>query len=79
MEEFYIKFGDGLRGFPTRNGGGRKLWGEFFQKFGEGLRGLPKCNIGGRSYGVILQRIWRVSAWIFKNAILAGGDFGRIY
>ena len=77
MGEFFEKFGEGMRGFPKGNIGGRKLWGEILtggnygEVFLEILRGLAwisqKQYWREEAVGEFFLEIWRGFVWISKK------------
>ena len=47
--DFFKKCGEGLRGCPKSNVGGKKLWGNPCRNLEKGLRGFPKSNVCGKA------------------------------
>ena len=80
MREFFQKFGEGLRGLPTSNIGGRKLWGNFSRNLEKWFAWVAKKQYWRKeTMGECFWKLGEMVCLDFQKAMLAGGSYGGIF
>ena len=64
MGDFFWKIGEGLRGFPKSNLGGRKVWANFSRNLERVWIDFQKRILAGGAHWGNCQEIWRGFVWI---------------
>ena len=79
MWEFFQKFGEGLRGLPTSNIGGRKLWGNFSRNLGTVCVGCQKQYWREETVGEFFSKLGEIVCLDFQKQYWREETMGEFF